>query len=261
MQKKDTFSKSDSQCIVYMRTSTREEYEEIGRTEVLNDDLNPDFSTKVILEYNFEVVQYLKFEFWDEDLNDNDFLGRVETTLAEIIANKNRQFIRQITGIENKNCGDLIIVVEELSTCKQNLAFKFSTRDICTRSFFFFKPSIFFKMFKSNEDNSFTIMYKSKVIKSSKKPSWPELNLKVKQLCNGDFDRNIKIEFLNYKSSGNHRSIGCVYTSLNQLLNLEKEGYTYEVGVKEMVVKDSFLLLFYHKILKLNLLKVYNLIT
>ena len=73
-------------------------------------------------------------------------------------------------------------------------------------------------------------MHKSNVIVSSKKPSWPELNLKVKNICNNDYDRNMKIEFYNYKSNGNHKTIGCLYTSLNQLLNLEKEGNTYEVS-------------------------------
>ena len=63
--------------------------------------------------------------------------GRVETTLAEIITlGKNRQFIRQITGIENKNCGDLIIVVEELSSCKQNLIMKLRTINFCKSHFF-----------------------------------------------------------------------------------------------------------------------------
>ena len=45
---------------------------------MINDDLNPDFSTKILLEYNFELVQYLKFELWDIDsFNDNDFLGKI----------------------------------------------------------------------------------------------------------------------------------------------------------------------------------------
>lgn len=122
-------------------------------------------------------------------------------------------------------------MVEELSSCKQNLIIKFRAQELCKSHFF--KPNAFFKIWRSNEDNSFTIVHKSTVIKSSKKPSWPELNLKVKNLCNGDYDRNIKIEFFNHKKSVliNHREIGCVYTSLNQLLNLEKEGNTYEVCV------------------------------
>lgn len=45
-----------------MRTSTKDEYEEIGKTEVINDDLNPNFLEKILLEYQFESVQYLKFE-------------------------------------------------------------------------------------------------------------------------------------------------------------------------------------------------------
>ena len=112
----------------------------------------------------------------------------METTLAEIITlGKNRQFIRQITGIENKNCGDLIIKVEELSSCKQNLIIKLRTVDLCKTHFF--RPSAFFKIWRSNEDNSFTIVWRSNVIISSKKPSWPEMHLAVKNLCNNDYDR------------------------------------------------------------------------
>ena len=47
-----------------MRTSTKDEYEEIGRTEVINDDLNPNFLEKILLEYTFERNQYLKFELY-----------------------------------------------------------------------------------------------------------------------------------------------------------------------------------------------------
>lgn len=58
----DILSKSDPQCRVYIRTSTKEEYEEIGKTEVINDDLNPNWLEKVLLEYKFQESQFLKFE-------------------------------------------------------------------------------------------------------------------------------------------------------------------------------------------------------
>ena len=56
----DLLSKSDPQCIVYMKESLGQHFHEIGRTEVIRDNLNPDFVHKILIDYNFEKVQYLK---------------------------------------------------------------------------------------------------------------------------------------------------------------------------------------------------------
>jgi hypothetical protein len=63
----DTFSKSDPVVIVYERNDWQDKYYEIGRTEMISDNLNPDFVKRFQLSYNFETVQRLKFEVWDID--------------------------------------------------------------------------------------------------------------------------------------------------------------------------------------------------
>jgi hypothetical protein len=63
----DTFSKSDPMVIVYERNDWQDKYYEIGRTEMISDNLNPDFVKRFQLSYNFETVQRLKFEVWDID--------------------------------------------------------------------------------------------------------------------------------------------------------------------------------------------------
>ena len=47
-------SKSDPQCVVHMKSTLADNYREIGRTEVIQDNLNPDFVKKFPLDYNFE---------------------------------------------------------------------------------------------------------------------------------------------------------------------------------------------------------------
>jgi len=49
---------------------------EVGRTEQVRDSLNPDFVTKVELNFNFEMVQKVRFDVWDIDPVGKDFLGR-----------------------------------------------------------------------------------------------------------------------------------------------------------------------------------------
>jgi len=49
---RDTFSKSDPQCVVYERHYGR--WTKIGKTEKIKDNLNPDWRTSFTLAYFFE---------------------------------------------------------------------------------------------------------------------------------------------------------------------------------------------------------------
>lgn len=60
------------------------------------------------------------FEIRDEDLQGYDYLGRFETTLAELVSFAGRQFIAKLSrgSKSNRDCGEIIIVTEEVSNCK-----------------------------------------------------------------------------------------------------------------------------------------------
>lgn len=64
---RDVFSKSDPMVILYQCNDWQDKYYEIGRTEMISDNLNPDFVKRFQLSYNFECIQKLKFEVWDVD--------------------------------------------------------------------------------------------------------------------------------------------------------------------------------------------------
>lgn len=49
----DLLSKSDPYCIVSMKEPWQDQYYEIGRTETINDTLNPQFVKKTILDYKW----------------------------------------------------------------------------------------------------------------------------------------------------------------------------------------------------------------
>ena len=56
----DTFSKSDP--YVKVTLIVQGAVRELGKTEVLKNNLNPDFAKTFIIDYIFEVKQNLKFE-------------------------------------------------------------------------------------------------------------------------------------------------------------------------------------------------------
>ena len=82
----DAFSKSDPQCRVYEMINNT--WVLRGSTEQVKNNLNPDFTARITLNYFFERAQKLKFEMIDGDCShtgDFDLIGSVETTMGNIM--------------------------------------------------------------------------------------------------------------------------------------------------------------------------------
>ncbi len=47
----DMMSKSDPRVVVFLRTSNTQQWSRIGVTEIVRDNLNPDFSTVIPIFY------------------------------------------------------------------------------------------------------------------------------------------------------------------------------------------------------------------
>lgn len=50
----DILSKSDPQCEVFIKDRSVSQWTLIGKTEMINNNLNPDFSTFIECDYYFE---------------------------------------------------------------------------------------------------------------------------------------------------------------------------------------------------------------
>lgn len=85
-------SKSDPMCVTYIQPFGTTRWLEYHRTETIPDNHDPDFVSKVIIQYKFEEQQPLKFEIYDIDTNstnleNHDFLGSAVCNLGQIISN------------------------------------------------------------------------------------------------------------------------------------------------------------------------------
>jgi hypothetical protein len=61
-------SKSDPMVQVYMKDQkVSKNWQLIGQTERVTNNLNPDFSTQIETSYFFEKEQHLRFEVYDID--------------------------------------------------------------------------------------------------------------------------------------------------------------------------------------------------
>uniref|UniRef100_A0AAZ3PME4 C2 domain-containing protein n=1 Tax=Oncorhynchus tshawytscha TaxID=74940 RepID=A0AAZ3PME4_ONCTS len=172
-----------------------------GRTEVIDNTLNPDFVRKYILDYFFEEKQNLRFDF------------RLEKPLG---------------GIAGKKCGTIILSVEELGNCRDSATMQFCANKLDKKDFFG-KSDPFIVFYRSNEDGTFTICHKTEVVKNTLNPVWQSFTIPVRALCNGDFDRTIKVEVYDWDRDGSHDFIGEFTTSYRELARGQSQFNVYEV--------------------------------
>uniref|UniRef100_A0A4W3HTB3 Copine 8 n=1 Tax=Callorhinchus milii TaxID=7868 RepID=A0A4W3HTB3_CALMI len=226
---RDTFSKSDP-----------------SKTEVIDNTLNPDFVRKFILDYFFEERQNLRFDLYDVDskssnLSKHDFLGQAFCTLGEIVGSQGSRLEKPLVsgtyllddtqgekGIPGKKCGAIILTAEELSNCRDVVVMQFCANKLDKKDFFG-KSDPFLVFFRSNEDGTFTICHKTEVVKNTLNPVWQAFSIPVRALCNGDFDRTIKMEVYDWDRDGSHDFIGEFTTSYRELSRGQSQFNVYEV--------------------------------
>ncbi|XP_067324060.1 copine-5 isoform X2 [Anolis sagrei] len=263
---KDTFSKSDPLCVLYTQGIETKQWREFGRTEVIDNTLNPDFLRKFILDYFFEEKQNLRFDLYDvdsksPDLSKHDFLGQTFCTLGEIVGSPGSRLEKPLMmgaftlhsktgkpmpsvsngGIPGKKCGTIVLSAEELGNCRDVATMQFCANKLDKKDFFG-KSDPFMVFYRSNEDGTFTICHKTEVVKNTLNPVWQSFAIPVRALCNGDYDRTIKVEVYDWDRDGSHDFIGEFTTSYRELARGQSQFNVYEVmNPKKKMKKKKYI--------------------
>uniref|UniRef100_A0A4W6D9N6 Copine family member 9 n=1 Tax=Lates calcarifer TaxID=8187 RepID=A0A4W6D9N6_LATCA len=222
-----------------------------GRTEVIDNTRNPDFVRKFVLDFFFEEKQNLRFDVtlsWPcHAINSlfsifsppKDFLGQTFCTLGEIIGSTGGRLERTLSGIPGKKCGVIILTAEELSNCRD-----IATMQLCANKLdkkdFFGKSDPFLVFYRSNEDGTFTICHKTEVIKNTLNPVWQPFTIPVRALCNGDYDRTVKVDVYDWDRDGSHDFIGEFTTSYRELSRGQNQFNVYEVTLLSFKVESEY---------------------
>uniref|UniRef100_A0A8C9VIH0 Copine family member 9 n=1 Tax=Scleropages formosus TaxID=113540 RepID=A0A8C9VIH0_SCLFO len=200
--------------VLYIQGVGTKEWREFGRTEVIDNTLNPDFVRKFVLDYFFEEKQNLRFDVYNVDsrssnISKHDFLGQTFCTLGEIIGSTVSQVAAHLTSSD----------IATMQLC----ANKLDKKD------FFGKSDPFLVFYRSNEDGTFTICHKTEVVKNTLNPVWQPFTIPVRALCNGDYDRTVKVDVYDWDRDGSHDFIGEFTTSYRELSRGQSQFNVYEV--------------------------------
>ncbi|KAK7791864.1 hypothetical protein R5R35_000911 [Gryllus longicercus] len=213
----DVFSKSDPMCVTYLKTQDSQ-WQEISRTETIWNNLNPDFAKKTHLIYRFEEQQSLKFVVYDIDseshnLQKHDFLGYSSCTLGQLVAAG--KLVLPLRGLES-NQGTIIVCIEELSKCRDEVILQFSGHRIERMSWFGLTDP-FLEIYKINDDGEYHLVHRTEVIKWSLNPTWKPFTIAIRSLCGHDSQRSLKIKCYHWNMNGGHQFIGEFFTTFKTL--------------------------------------------
>ena len=215
----DFISKSDPFCVVYYKDNSKQsQYLEVGRTETIADNLSPVWQKKIILDYNFEQRQLVKFVVYDSDSNSSrleshDFLGSADCSLGEIVAAQSQGFSRKLTDGGN---AVIHVMAEELTQSKEVLFLKFSASKLDKKDFFG-KSDPFIEILRSTESNKYILVHRTEFIKNTLDPDWRPFEISARSLSNGDDERDLRFDVYDWNKSGSHEIIGSFHTTVRNL--------------------------------------------
>ncbi|KAG7591165.1 C2 domain [Arabidopsis thaliana x Arabidopsis arenosa] len=237
----DITSKSDPMAVMYLRKKDGR-LEEIGRTEVILNSLNPKWIEKITVSFQFEAVQTLVFHVYDVDtryhnvpvktlkLKDQDFLGEATCVLSEIMTRPNRTVTLTLTGNVragvNRNLGTLSVQAEETVASKTVAEINFRCVNLDNKDLFS-KSDPFLRISRIVETSAAVPICRTEVVDNNLNPMWRPVCLTMQQF--GSKDTPLVIECFDFNNSGNHELIGKTEKSVAELerLCLQKEAANF----------------------------------
>uniref|UniRef100_A0A8C1D3T5 Copine I n=1 Tax=Cyprinus carpio carpio TaxID=630221 RepID=A0A8C1D3T5_CYPCA len=186
---KDVGSKSDPLCVL-LQSVGDDKWSEVERTERVKNCQDPEFSTKLHIDYHFEKVQKLKFGVYDidnksVDLKDDDFLGGFECTLGQIVSSRKITRPLQLKAAKPAGKGTITVCFTIFSSFSSIYYFYFQDM--------FGKSDPFLEFFKQEEDGKWQLVHRTEVIKNNLNPSWKKFMVSLHTFCSGDLNKPIKV--------------------------------------------------------------------
>ncbi|XP_041453938.1 copine-3-like isoform X2 [Lytechinus variegatus] len=245
LKNKDVTSKSDPLAVVFQQDS-RKQWVEVGRTERIKNNLNPVFTQGISIDYCFEEVQKLRLCVYDidnasADLNDDDFLGETEVTLGQVVSAKKSERNLQTKSGKQAGKGTILIDAEEIADINDALILSFRAHNLDKKDVMG-KSDPFLEFYKAGQSpDEWHKVHVTEVIKNTLKPTWKPFKIDLKKICNGDYDKRIKIACYDYDFDGRHDMIGSCETTVRQMVHSDKKEVEWEcINPKKKAKKKNY---------------------
>jgi len=213
--------------VLYQKGIDENEWNEIGRTEIIANNQNPEWVKRMEVIYYFEKVQLIRMEIYDGapssanldtsklKLSKQSLFGAVDSSLPMIVKTTG-SFLSPIVTVVGSKCGSLCVRTEELNQADSIISMKLRCTSLKRIHTFTRKTTPYFlKIFKLREDGPLVPCYKTEVVVDDFNPTFAEITGSMVQICNGDFFRPLRISCYQYDSSKKEVLIGKIANTPN----------------------------------------------
>lgn len=213
--------KSDPFCIVEKRDEATGQFRRLDVTETVYNNLNPQWAKRIDVSYEFAVAHVFRFHVYDRDeeghdLSKQDYIGSATCTIAQIVSAESQRVSLPLQNPKvrrGKSCGRLVVRAEELRTdLGDTVTLQFACMALRNAK----KP--FYRLCRETQDGAlapiqYSEVHRSYVDTTSAVNLFKAQSMSFFQLCNGDKDRRLCIEFYDYNPKGQHYLCGaCSFT-------------------------------------------------
>ncbi|XP_058702254.1 copine-7 isoform X3 [Poecile atricapillus] len=217
---RDTLNKSDP-CVLLLMQS-QGQWMEVDRSEVIKSNLNPVFAKIFTVDYYFEEVQKLRFEVYDSHgqagvgTHDDDFLGGMECTVGQIVAQKRvtKPLFLKYGKFAGKST--ITIISEEISGNNGYVELAFRAKKLDDKDLFS-KSDPFLEIYRIDDDRSEQLVYRTEVVKNNLSPIWEPFKVSLNSLCSCEEKRKLRCVVWDYDSRGKHDFIGEFFTTFEEM--------------------------------------------
>ena len=229
----DSHSLSDCFCVLE-EMNPQKQWLEIGRSEIVQNSINPEFVTRFKYTYKFEESQKIRVKIYDADndaaktsqldLAKQDYAGETPIVyMGDIVSAANhpaggKQVSLQGNTKRGPATGTCMIRCEEMAHQNGVVTLIFKAKGLTNLDGMFGKSDPFLRMSRFREIGTPLPMFRSEVVMNNLNPTWKKIQVSLSALCNGDPYRGITFDVADYDEDGGHDFIGQCSCSLNDLL-------------------------------------------
>ncbi|CAH8439777.1 unnamed protein product [Schistosoma mattheei] len=214
----------------------------VTETELVYNNLSPNYTTRLNLEYCFEEKQIITTEIFECDREDREnsvLLGYIQCTVGRVI-HSGGELILPITWnediqVDRNTSTEVVVCIREDPFSKENIFIKMNGANLDKKDFFG-KSDPYVIIYRRNERGKLQKCYRSEVIKNTLFPDWKPILICLDRLCGGNIDCELYFRCFDWDGAvGDSEDvdteiddlIGEFNTTVSRLLNSNENGIEF----------------------------------
>jgi hypothetical protein len=231
---------SDPYCELFIKTEKQTEWQSLGQSEVIYNNLNPDFVKVFKANYYFEKNQIIKAEIYDHDDDEPDLIGFYEIPLNKLLTCPKQTMRDQLmfnhpdgSPSKGKSRGRIIIRADSVTDSNYEMTVNVTAMLVSKR-----RTKLTFGCFHGypnnpyltveralSDDDSFgqtewMKVYQSPVQYDTIEPEFPQVTIKLQRLCDGN--KTLPIRWTVWSQVGDGRKM--YGESVQSLNDIDRQG-------------------------------------